>query len=61
MRFVFHAVIIFAIIVFTAVYGKVGQLSYLYLGIGVLLFCLLVYRGAVAYRNRRAEELNPEN
>ena len=41
-------------IVFTAVYGKVGQLSYLYLGIGVLLFCLLVYRGAVAYRNRRA-------
>jgi len=46
-------------IVFTAVYGKVGQLSYLYLGIGVLLFCLLVYRGAVAYRNRRSEELNP--
>lgn len=48
-------------IVFTAVYGKAGQLSYLYLGIGVLLFCLLVYRGAVAYRNRRAEELNPKN
>jgi putative membrane protein len=48
-------------IVFIAVYGKVGQLSYLYLGIGVLLFCLMVYRGAVAYRNRRAEELNPEN
>ncbi|WP_116126561.1 CopD family protein [Lewinella sp. IMCC34183] len=42
-------------IVFTAVYGKVGQLSYLYLGIGVLLFCLLVYRGAVAYRDRRAD------
>ncbi|WP_116109147.1 CopD family protein [Lewinella sp. IMCC34191] len=41
-------------IVFTAVYGKVGELSYLYLGIGVLIFCLLVYRGAVAYRNRRA-------
>ena len=43
-------------IVFTAVYGKVGQLSYVYLGVGVLLFCLLVYRGAVAYRNRRAAE-----
>ena len=40
-------------IVFTAVYGKVGQLSYLYLGIGVLLFGAMVYRGAVAYRNRR--------
>jgi putative membrane protein len=40
-------------IVFTAVYGRVGQLSYLYLGIGVALFCLLVYRGAVAYRKRR--------
>jgi len=48
-------------IVFTAVYGRVGQLSYLYLGIGVLLFCLLVYRGAVAYRNRRSEELHPKN
>lgn len=47
-------------IVFTAVYGKAGQLSYLYLGIGVLLFCLLVYRGAVAYRKRRAEELSIE-
>ena len=42
-------------IVFTAVYGKVGQLSYLYLGIGVLLFSLMVYRGAVAYRKRRAD------
>lgn len=41
-------------IVFTVVYGKMGELSYLYLGIGVLAFCLLVYRGAVAYRNRRA-------
>ena len=41
-------------IVFTVVYGKVGELSYLYLGIGVLLFCLLVYRGAVAYRDRRS-------
>jgi putative membrane protein len=44
-------------IVFTAVYGRVGELSYLYLGAGVLLFCLLVYRGAVAYRNRRAAEV----
>ena len=43
-------------IVFTVVYGKVGELSYLYLGIGVLIFCLLVYRGAVAYRNQRAPE-----
>ncbi|CAH0999404.1 hypothetical protein LEM8419_00702 [Neolewinella maritima] len=47
-------------IAFTAVYGKVGQLSYLYLGIGVLLFCLLIYRGAVAYRNRRAESIRLE-
>ena len=46
-------------IVFTAVYGKVGALSYLYLGIGVFLFCLLVYRGAVAYRNRRKETTAP--
>ena len=43
-------------IVFTVVYGKAGELSYLYLGIGVLIFCLLVYRGAVAYRDRRAPE-----
>ena len=43
-------------IVFTVVYGKVGELSYLYLGIGVLIFCILVYRGARAYRNRRAAE-----
>ena len=42
-------------IAFTAVYGRVGQLSYLYLGIGVALFSLLVYRGAVAYRNRRSD------
>ena len=52
-------------IVFTAVYGKVGQLSYLYLGIGVLLFCVLVYRGAVAYRNRRSDatttSVSPKN
>lgn len=47
-------------IVFTAVYGKVGALSYLYLGIGVLLFCLLVYRGAVAYRNKRTEDVPHE-
>lgn len=47
-------------IVFTAVYGKVGELSYIYLGLGVLLFCLLVYRGAVGYRKRRAAELSPE-
>ncbi|MBB4079233.1 putative membrane protein [Lewinella aquimaris] len=40
-------------IVFTVTFGKVGELSYLYLGIGVLLFCLLVYRGAVAYRDRQ--------
>lgn len=42
-------------IIFIAVYGKVGQLNYLYLAIGVLLFCLLVWRGAVAYRKKRAE------
>lgn len=40
-------------IVFTVVYGKVGELSYGYLGVGVLAFCFLVYRGAVAYRKRR--------
>lgn len=38
---------------FLATFGKVGQLNYLYLGIGVALFCLLVYRGAVGYRKRR--------
>ena len=43
-------------IAFTAVYGKVGQLSYLYLGIGVLLFSLMVYRGALAYRKRRRDD-----
>ncbi|NJB86372.1 putative membrane protein [Lewinella marina] len=46
-------------IVFTVVYGKVGELSYIYLGIGVLIFCLLVYRGAVAYRNRRDPDPGP--
>lgn len=40
---------------FIAVFGKVGQLNYLYLGIGVGIFCLLVYRGAVGYRKRRGE------
>ncbi len=40
---------------FMAVFGKAGQLNYLYLGIGVAIFCLLVYRGAVAYRKRRVE------
>ena len=41
-------------IVCIVVFGKVGALNYWYLGIGVALFCLLVYRGAVAYRARRA-------
>lgn len=39
---------------FMAVFGKMGQLNYLYLGIGVAIFCIMVYRGAVAYRKRRA-------
>lgn len=38
---------------FMAVFGKIGQLNYLYLGIGVAVFGLLVYRGARAYRDRR--------
>ena len=38
---------------FLAVFGKVGRLNYWYLAAGVALFCLLVYRGAVAYRKRR--------
>ncbi len=38
---------------FTAVYGKLGQLNYLYLLGGVALFGALVYRGAVAYKKRR--------
>lgn len=41
---------------FIAVYGKAGRLNYLYLLLGVGLFAGLVYRGAVAYRNRRAAE-----
>ena len=38
---------------FLAVFGKMGSLNYLYLGIGVGLFCLMVWRGAVGYRKRR--------
>jgi len=46
---------------FIAVFGKIGVLNYLYLGVGVGIFCLLVYRGAVGYRKRRlAEEALPE-
>lgn len=40
---------------FIAVFGKAGQLNYLYLGVGVAIFCLLVYRAAVAYRKRRVD------
>ena len=40
---------------FIAVYGKAGQLNYAYLLIGVGIFALLIYRGAVAYRKRRME------
>lgn len=38
---------------FLAVYGKVGQLNYWYLGAGVAFFCFMVWRGAVAYKNKR--------
>lgn len=41
---------------FIAVYGKAGQLNYVYLLLGVGLFAGLVYRGALAYRNRRREQ-----
>jgi putative membrane protein len=41
---------------FIAVYGKSGRLNYLYLLLGLGLFAALVYRGAVAYRNRRGAE-----
>ena len=41
------------IISFVAVLGKGGRLNYGYLALGMLLFSLLVYRGAVAYRKRR--------
>lgn len=42
-----------AAIAFTAVFGKAGNLNYVYLALGVGLFGVLVYRGAVAYRKRR--------
>jgi putative membrane protein len=38
---------------FVAVFGKGGRLHYGYLALGLLLFSLLVYRGAQAYRRRR--------
>ena len=38
---------------FIAVFGKGGSLNYLYLAIGVGLFCFMVWRGAVAYRKKR--------
>ena len=38
---------------FIAVFGRLGQLNYLYLFIGLALFSFLLYRGAVAYRKRR--------
>ncbi len=41
-------------IAYIAVYGKLGLLNYGYLLIGVGLFGLLIYRGAVAYKKRRA-------
>lgn len=39
---------------FIAVFGKAGQLNYGYLLLGVAVFSGLVYRGAVAYRKKRA-------
>lgn len=41
---------------FIAVYGVAGRLNYGYLAVGVLLFAGMIYRGAVAYRKRRAAE-----
>jgi putative membrane protein len=41
---------------FTAVYGIGGRLNYGYLAVGVLLFAGMIYRGAVAYRKRRAAD-----
>lgn len=41
---------------FAAVYGIGGRLNYGYLAVGLLLFAGMVYRGAVAYRKRRAAE-----
>lgn len=43
-------------IAFVAVLGKSGQLNYLYLSVGVLLFAMLIYRGARAYARRRKLE-----
>jgi putative membrane protein len=40
---------------FLAIFGKMGSLNYLYLAIGVALFCLMIWRGAVGYRKRRVE------
>ncbi len=40
---------------FIAVFGKVGELNYLYLAIGVAIFSFLVWRGAVNYRKRRED------
>lgn len=40
---------------FVAVLGKSGQLNYLYLTLGVLLFAGLIYRGARAYARRRGD------
>lgn len=41
---------------FVAVFGKGGSLNYGYLALGIALFSVLVYRGAVAYRKRREGE-----
>ena len=38
---------------FIAVFGKVGQLNYLYLAIGVAIFSFMIYRAARAYRAAR--------
>lgn len=45
-----------AAIAFTATLGKVGQLNYWYLLFGIVLFAALIYRGAVAYRQRRQKQ-----
>lgn len=46
--------ILLVLIVFTASLGLTYRLNYTYLFIGVFLFGVLIYRGAVAYRKRRA-------
>lgn len=43
---------------FIAVFGKAGELNYWYLAAGVTVFSLMVWRGAVAYRDRRLAEEN---